>query len=275
MDIRVGYDIVINSPTPVGMLLLLYTHPSRAKDLKTPEKLKLEPNIPIEEFIDSFGNRCARILTPVGQLRLYNDIIINDNGKPDPLNWKAIQYPISQLPSETLQYLLASRYCEVDLLSEVAWSLFGETTPGWARVQAICDWIHSNITYGYEYTYPHKTAYQVYTERAGVCRDFTHLAITFCRCLNIPARYCAGYLGDIGVEPLTTPMDFHAWFEVFLGGQWYAFDARHNRPRIGRILMVRGRDATDTAFMTSFGAYELVQLKVWALEMKTYQISAA
>jgi transglutaminase-like putative cysteine protease len=269
MLIRIGYDIVIDSPAPVPMLLMLYTHPSRAGSLKQPEQIKFEPEIAVREYIDSFGNRCGRIIAPEGQLRIGNDLVVEDSGQPDIVNWNATECPISDLPAETLQYLLASRYCEVEKLSEIAWQLFGEVAPGWARVQAVCDWIHSNIRYGYGYTHLGKTAYDVYTEKAGVCRDFAHLAVTFCRCLNIPARYAAGYLGDIGVEPLPTPMDFHAWFEVFLDGQWYTFDARHNVPRIGRVLMARGRDAADIALMTSFGAYNLVQFTVWAEEIQS------
>lgn len=259
MLIRIGYEIVFDLPVAVPMMLMLYTHPSRAGTIKKPEQFKIEPDIPVEEFIDSFGNRCGRIVAPAGQLRLWNDAIVEDSGQPDPVNWNADQLAVPDLPAETLQYLLSSRYCEVDLLSDIAWNLFGQTPPGWARVQAICDWIHANVRYGYEYARPTKTAYEVYKERAGVCRDFTHLAITFCRCLNIPARYASGYLGDIGVAPMPTPMDFHAWFEVFLDGQWHTFDARHNVPRVGRVLIARGRDAVDVALTTSFGPNKLVK----------------
>lgn len=267
MLLKIGYNIVIESPAPVPMHLMLYTHPSRVGDLKKPDQIRLEPGIPIEEYIDHFGNRCGRIVAPKGQLRLWNDTIVEDSGQPDIINPQAIQHKIQDLPSQTLQYLLGSRYCEVDQLNDIAWKLFGNIAPGWARVQAICDWVHENIQYGYAYTNVGKTAHQVYTQRTGVCRDFAHLALTFCRCLNIPARYAAGYLGDIRVEPLPHSMDFHAWFEVFLDGQWYTFDARHNVPRIGRVLMVRGRDAADVALMTSFGTYQLVEFKVWADEI--------
>lgn len=275
MLIRIGYDIVFESPVPVPMMLMLYTHPSRAGTMKKPEELRLDPDITVEEFTDGFGNRCGRIVAPAGQLRLWNDAIVEDSGQPDPVNWNAAQHPVPDLPPETLQYLLGSRYCEVDRLSDIAWNLFGQTQPGWARVQTICDWVHSNIRYGYEYARSTKTAYDVYTERNGVCRDFTHLPITFCRCLNIPARYAAGYLGDIGIPPKPTPMDFHAWFEVFLDGQWYTFDARHNVPRVGRVLMVRGRDAVDVALTTSFGANKLVKFTVWADEVSQSELSTA
>lgn len=275
MLIRLGYEIIFSSPAPVPMILMLYTHPSRAGTMKRPDQLRLEPDIPIQEFTDSFGNRCGRIIAPTGRLRLWNDAIVEDSGQIDPVNWNAAQHPVPDLPAETLQYLLGSRYCEVDRLSDIAWNLFGQTPPGWARVQAICDWVHSNIRYGYEYARSTKTAYDVYTERTGVCRDFTHLAITFCRCLNIPARYVSGYLGDIGVAPLPTPMDFHAWFEVFLDNQWYAFDARHNVPRVGRVLMARGRDAVDVALTTSFGSNKLEKFTVWANEVAEQEIYAA
>lgn len=198
MFIRIGYDIIIESFTQVPTILMLYTHPSRVGLLRKPDQIRLEPNIPVEEFFDNFGNRCGRIIAPIGQLRLWNDTLVEDSGKSDPINPKAIQHRVSALPPETLQYLFGSRYCEVDLLSNIAWNLFGEIQPGWARVQAICDWIHTNIRYGYEHTYLGKTAYHVYNEGTGVCRDFAHLAITFCRCMNIPARYASGYLGDIG-----------------------------------------------------------------------------
>lgn len=266
MLIRIGYEIVFDSPAPVPMILMLYTHPSRAGTLKKPEQLKLDPEISVQEFTDSFGNLCGRIVAPAGHLKLYNDVIVEDSGQPDIANWNAAQLAVPDLPAETIQYLLSSRYCEVDLLSDIAWDLFGQTLPGWGRVQAVCDWVHANIRYGYEYARPTKTAYEVYSEKTGVCRDFTHLALTFCRCLNIPARYATGYLGDIGVTPLPTAMDFHAWFEVFLDGQWYAFDARHNVPRVGRVLIARGRDAVDVALTTSFGPNALVKFKVWADE---------
>lgn len=274
MLIRIGYEIAFESLAPVPMMLMLYTHPSRAESLKQPDIIRTEPEVHIQEYIDGFGNRCGRLVAPAGQLRLWSQSIVEDSGKPDPVNWNAQQIPVPDLPAETLQYLLSSRYCEVDRLSDIAWNLFGQTQPGWERVQAVCDWVHSNIRYGYEFARPTKTAYDAYNERAGVCRDFTHLALTFCRCLNIPARYASGYLGDIGVAPLPTPMDFHAWFEVFLDGQWYTFDARHNVPRIGRVLMSRGRDAVDVALTTSFGPNQLIKFNVWADEVSEKELTA-
>lgn len=267
MFIRLGYDLIFDVPAPTPMLLLLYTHPDRAATLRHPDEIHIEPAVPLETFLDSFGNRCARIVAPAGKLRLLNDIIVQDSGVPDPICADARQHAVEDLPCEVLPYLLASRYCEVDRLQEVAWGLFGQTPPGWVRVQAICDWVKTHVRFGYQYARATKTAFDVYTERQGVCRDLNHLALTFCRCLNIPARYATGYLGDIGVPAVPDPMDFSAWFEVYLDGRWHTFDARHNKPRIGRVLMARGRDATDAALTTSFGPTRLQQFKVWTDEV--------
>lgn len=266
MDIHVGFDMSFEIPEPVTMVLMLETHPSVAGRLLRTDRLRVSPDVPIQRFEDAFGNRCARLLAPQGQLRLANDGLIWDNGEPDPVPVDAMQHPVDELPTNCLQYLLPSRYCEVDLLVTQTWDLFQHAGPGWERVQAILTWVHGNIQYGYEFARPTKTATEVLSERAGVCRDFQHLAITFCRACNIPARYVSGYLGDIRVPPLPTPMDFHAWFEVYLGGRWYPVDARHNQPRIGRVVMARGRDAADTALTTTFGVSNLLDFKVWADE---------
>ncbi|HLV81016.1 MAG TPA: transglutaminase family protein [Chthonomonadaceae bacterium] len=263
MILRIGYEIVFELPAPTPMVLILFVHPSLTPRLRQPERLSVEPEIAMEDYIDSFGNHCARILAPPGRLRLWYDNEIEDSGLPEPAYPYARQHPIEELPSETLQFLLASRYCEVDRLSEVAWSLFGQTSPGWARVQAVCDWVYAHVEFGYPYARATRTAYEVYEERKGVCRDFMHLAVTFCRCLGIPARYATGYLGDIGVAPSKAPMDFSAFFEVYLEGQWHPFDARHNARRIGRVLMARGRDAADVALTTSFGVADLKTFRVW------------
>jgi transglutaminase-like putative cysteine protease len=253
MLIRLGYELIFDAPAPVSMLLLLAVHPSREWSLLQPDRIHVEPEIGRRDFLDAFGNRCTHIVAPAGPLRLWNETLIQDSGNPDPVCPQAAQHSVPDLPPEVLPYLMASRYCEVDRLSQIAWDLFGNGPLGWGRVQAVCDWVHANIRFGYEFARPTKTAYDAFTERAGVCRDFTHLAITLCRCLNIPARYATGYLGDIGVPRSSAPMDFSAWFEVFLGNQWHTFDARHNIPRIGRVLMARGRDAVDTALTTTFG----------------------
>jgi transglutaminase-like putative cysteine protease len=252
MLIRLGYDIQFDLPAPVPMVAMLHVHPSRTADLRAPDELQLTPAAPVNLYHDSFGNICSRFVADAGQLRLFNSTLIEDSGEPDLVNPAARQLPVQDLPSEVLRYLLASRYCEVDRLVNTAGILFGATQPGWSRVQAICDWVHSNITFGYNFASPTKTAQDVFADRRGVCRDFQHLAITFCRCMNIPARYAAGYLGDIGV-PLTPPMDFSAWFEAYLEDRWWVFDARNNSPRIGRVLMATGRDAADVAITTSFG----------------------
>lgn len=266
MLIRLGYDIQFETPAPVAMVALLQVHPSRETDLRGPDKLQLEPSIEVEEYMDSFGNRCSRFLAPQGILRLWNSTLIEDSGEPDPINPGARQLPVERLPPDTLRYLINSRYCEIDRFCNIATELFGHTAPGWSRVQAVCDWVHEKVTFGYHFARATKTAMDVYTERTGVCRDFQHLAVTFCRCLNIPARYVTGYLADIGVPHDPNPMDFSAWFEAYLEDRWWAFDARHNQRRIGRVLMAAGRDAADVAITTSFGAAQLKDFKVIAEE---------
>jgi transglutaminase-like putative cysteine protease len=267
MLIRIGYEMIFDVPAPVPMLLMLATRPERDAGLRRPGRLRVEPQIPVEEFLDGFGNRCARILAPAGRLCLWDDAIIEDDGRPDVAVPGARQVPVEDLPPDVLVYLLGSRYCEVDRLSDLAWDLFGQAPQGWARVQAVCDWVNAHVQFGYAYARSTKTAYDVFQEKTGVCRDFTHLALTLCRCLNIPARYVTGYLGDIGVPAQPNPMDFSGWFEVFLDGRWYTFDARHNTPRIGRVLMAQGRDAVDVALTTSFGVTRLEKFTVWTDEV--------
>lgn len=262
MLIRLGYDIRFDIPAPVPVVTLLTVHPSRRHDLREPDRVQLDPPVELEEYSDLFGNRSTRFIAPPGVLRLHNSTLIEDSGRPDAVNPGAREIPIEQLPPETLRYLMASRFCEVDLLSAAAADLFGHTPRGWARVQAICDWVHSRVTFSYPQARPTRTALDVFTERVGVCRDFQHLAVTFCRCLNIPARYTAGYLGDIGVPVSPTPMDFSAWFEAYLEDRWWTFDARHNTPRVGRVLLATGLDATDVAITTSFGAAKLTHFTV-------------
>jgi transglutaminase-like putative cysteine protease len=262
MLIRIGYDIIFNVFSPTPMHLLLYVHPSRVARLRAPEVLTIEPFVPVQKFTDSFGNTCGRIVAPPGQVRFFRDGYIEDDGNPDPVDYTVYQHPVQDLPAEVLPFLLASRYCEVDLMTTIAGELFNNTPPAWQRVQAILDWVHNHITFGYQHARNTKTAQEVYLERAGVCRDFTHLAITLLRAMNIPARYATGYLGDIGVPISPAPMDFSAWLEVYLGHRWWTVDARHNRRRIGRVLMARGRDAADAALTTAFGPTELKQFFV-------------
>jgi transglutaminase-like putative cysteine protease len=256
MLIRLAYDIQFELPAETAMVALLNVHPSRTHDLLEPDEVQTDPRLDVTSYFDSFGNRCVRFVAPQGHLRLSSSTLIQDSGLPDEVNWAARQSAAGDLPNEMLRYLLNSRYCEVDRLSSVAIELFGNTSPGWARVQAICDWVHTKVAFNYQQARPTKTAMDVFTERVGVCRDFQHLAITFCRAMNIPARYATGYLGDIGV-PSRLPMDFSAWFEVWLDNRWWAFDARNNEPRIGRILMATGLDAADVALTTSFGQANL------------------
>jgi transglutaminase-like putative cysteine protease len=262
MLIRIGFDLTFELPAPVPMILMLYTHPSRSSSLAGPEIIQIAPSIPISTFTDHFGNRCGRILAPAGSIRLWHETLVRDSGLLDPTNLDAVQWDVHALPPDVIQFLFASRYCETDNLSNIAWNLFGNTPMGWSRVQAVCDWVHNNVQFGYGFARANKTAFEVYQERRGVCRDFSHLLIAFLRCLNIPARYATGYLGDIGVPFNPDPMDFSAWTEVFLDGRWYTFDARHNMPRIGRVVMARGRDAVDVAITTSFGPSTLTKFSV-------------
>jgi len=274
MLIRIGYDIAYEVWSPTPMVLMLYVHPSCVPALRTPEVLVANPAVPLHEFSDSFGNRCVRIVAPPGVIQLTCEATIENSGELDPINPEAPQHPVEDLPSDILVYLLASRYCEVDKLSDMAWQLFGETPLGWARVKAVCDWVHSHVTFGYHFARPDKSACDVFNEKQGVCRDFTHLALTLCRCLNIPARYVTGYLGDIGISRPPGPMDFSAWFEVYLGGEWHTCDARHNRRRIGRIPMATGRDATDCALTTTFGRHALIHFNVVSDELPSVPSAA-
>jgi transglutaminase-like putative cysteine protease len=262
MLIRLGYDIQFEIPAAVAMVGMLHVHPSRAADLREPDEVTISPDVKVESYIDSYGNRCARWLAPAGPLRLTGSTLIEDRGTPDEIDPNAQEHPVNELPPETLRYLLNSRYCEVDRLSNIAVELFGHLKPGWSRVQAICGWVNWKVAFGYHHARSSKTALDVFTERTGVCRDFQHLAVTFCRALNIPARYATGYLGDIGVPKGPTPMDFSAWFEVYLQNRWWTFDARHTQPRIGRVLMATGRDASDVAITTSFGIANLTGFSV-------------
>ena len=253
MKIRLGYEIVYDCPQPTPMMLMLSIHYTRVSDIIVADHMKAEPPVPVTAYRDSFGNWCSRIVAPKGELRLTTDAIVRDTGLPDVIVPDARQVPVEQLPDEALLFLLGSRYCETDRLSEIAWQLFGATPPGWARVQAICDYVHQHIVFGYEHARRTRSAWEAFHDRTGVCRDYAHLAVAFCRCMNIPTRYCTGYLGDIGMPPPYGTMDFAAWFEAYLDGQWYTFDARNNIPRVGRVLIARGRDAADVAISTSFG----------------------
>ena len=265
MLISIGYDIELALSAPTALIYLLRVRPDREHDLQQPENFQLSPQLESSEYFDSFGNRCGRIQIPAGvsSVRLTNQAIVYDSGLPDPVHFGAIQFAPQELPTEVLQFLLPSRYCEVDSeLLAFAWANFGHTPLGWARVQAICDFVHRRLRFDYGAARSTRSALQGFHEQTGVCRDFAHLAVTLCRCMNIPARYVTGYLGDIGIPPVRLPMDFSAWFEVYLGGQWHTFDARHNTPRIGRVLMAVGRDAGDVPITMTFGPNSLTRFNV-------------
>jgi len=267
MQIRLGYELVYDCPQPTPMLLMLSVHYTRVSDMVVQDRLVTSPSIPIRAYRDGFGNSCSRIVAPTGRTRLSADGIVNGTGEPDVVASDARQHAVDELPDEALLFLLGSRYCETDRLSEIAWSLFEKTPLGWGRVQAICDYVHHHIAFGYEHARASRTAWEAFCDRTGVCRDYAHLAVALCRCMNIPARYCTGYLGDIGVPASDAPMDFSAWFEAYLGGEWYTFDARNNIPRIGRVLIARGRDAADVAISTTFGPNTLSSFTVWTEEV--------
>lgn len=266
MFIRAGYDIAFETGQPTPMLASLSVHPSRNKDLRTAQRIMTEPDIAMYDYVDSFGNVCTRFTLPKGITTISCGFVIEDAFQPDAYEPDAPQMAIQDLPDDVLLYLLGSRYCETDRLGDVAWSLFGGGAPGWAMVQSIVAYVHDHIRFDYQQARPTKTAWDAYQEQQGVCRDFAHLAIALCRCMNIPARYCTGYMGDMDLPAPVGDMDFSAWFEAYLGGNWYTFDARHNKPRSGRILMARGRDATDAALTTSFGPATLTQFSIYTDE---------
>lgn len=266
LALQIGYKMRFNiaGPLPTAMVFMLHVHPEVQGQLEKPECFCIEPaGIPVEIFIDPFGNRCARVIAPAGELHVTYDNVFQTTRAPEPQpDAMTLQEEAGALPPNVLPFLLNSRYCEVDRLSAIAWDLFGKLPPGGSRALAINRWVFENVRFGYRFTRPNKTSLDTYIEGTGVCRDMTHLAITFCRSMNIPARYATGYLADIDADPDPTPMDFSAFYEVYLGGRWWPMDARHGRPRIGRVLMARGRDATDVALLTSFGRHKLTQFNV-------------
>ena len=270
MNIQLGYDIELRVNSPIALIHLLRVHPSRQGDLRSPENIQITPELQVEPYFDNFGNHCSRVNVPAGvdSVRFQNQVVIRDSGQVDEADWTAWQHDPTELPVSTLQFLLPSRYCEVDSeLLQFAWTQFGNTPLGRPRVQAICDFVHQHIRFDYQAARATRTAVEGYRERTGVCRDYTHLAVTLCRCMNLPARYVTGYLGDIGIPPVRSPMDFSAWFEVFLGDRWYTFDARHNKPRIGRVVMARGRDAGDVPIVMAFGLHTLARFDVTTHEV--------
>jgi transglutaminase-like putative cysteine protease len=267
MQIQVGYELIYDCPQPTPMLLMLNVHHSRAADIVVPDRLTTDPMVPLRTYHDGFGNWCSRIVAPTGRIRIASTAVVRDSGQADPVTTWAAQEQVQDLPEDVLVFLLGSRYCETDHLSETAWRLFGHTPLGWARVQAICDFVHAHIAFDYADARPTRTAWEAFNERRGVCRDFAHLAVALCRCMNIPARYCTGYLSDIGVPPPYGPADFAGWFEAYLGDAWHIFDPRNNTPRMGRILIARGRDAVDVPISNTFGPNTLLGFRVWTDEI--------
>ena len=274
MLIRYGYEITVTCTEPTAMVCLLSVNDDRKKDIRVAERVHTTPIIPTTTYHDLFGNRCRRLLAPTGDLTMWGDATIEDDGKIDAASFGAAEAPVAELPDECLLYLMGSRYCETDKLSQAAWDMFGNVPPGWWRVRAICDFVHGHIKFDYLQARSTRTAFEAFNERIGVCRDFAHLALTLCRCLNIPARYVNGHLGDIGV-PVVDPMDFSAWIEVFLAGQWWTFDPRNNVPRIGRIVVARGRDAADIPLINSFGPHILKAFRVWTYEVFDHPVDAS
>jgi transglutaminase-like putative cysteine protease len=273
--IRAGYHIAFDCYQEVPLVVLLSVHPSRQNDLRSEHKMEVSPRVLTRDGLDPFGNIWTRLVAPPGRIEIRNDFLIEDCGLPDPVAPNAQQWDVNELPDDVLPFLYGSRYCDTQRLTNLAWSLFGHISGGWQRVQAICDYVHERLQFGYHHARGDRTASEGHEERVGVCRDFAHLAVTLCRCMNIPARYCTGYLGDIGVPKDPAPMDFSAWFEVFLDGQWFTFDARHNVPRIGRIVIARGRDAADVAISTQFGNAVLTRFEVITEEVSSEGFSRA
>ncbi|MET3891261.1 transglutaminase-like putative cysteine protease [Bosea sp. OAE506] len=267
MKLRIGYELDYDFPQPTPLILMLNVHFSRFSDLETPDHMRITPSVPVSAYRDGFGNWCTRLVAPQGPMRITADAIIADSGLPEAQNRSAGQVPVEHLPEEAIVFLLASRFCDSDRLLDLAWQLFGHTTPGAPRVQAICDFVNQRIAFNYNDASVTRSASDAYAEGRGVCRDYAHLAIAFCRAMNIPARYCTCYLGDIGTPPPWPPGDFAASFEAYLEGGWQMFDPRNNVPRIGRVLIARGRDAADVAIATTFGPNTLTGFKVWTDEV--------
>jgi len=262
MKLRVGYELVYECVQPTPMMLMLNTHYSHANDVLSPDLLAVNPPVPISQYRDGFGNLCSRIVAPQGLIAFLTSAVLEVSSEPERRPPLTEQHPVEALPDDTLVFLLGSRYCETDLLSEFAWQTFGKMPLGRGRVDAICNYVHEHIVFGYDFARPTKTAWQAWQERKGVCRDFAHLAVALCRAMNIPARYCTGYISDVGTPPPYATMDFAAWFEAYVGGCWQTFDPRNNVPRTGRVLMARGRDAADVAISNAFGATQLMKFDV-------------
>jgi transglutaminase-like putative cysteine protease len=275
MNIRYGFDIALEVAQPTTILTMMDVHSDIRDRIVDETGLEAAPATTVERIVDGHGNVLRRLFAPAGLVSLRLGGVFRGDGREEDVDVKAEATAASDLPHDTLPFLRPSRYCETELLSDFAWANFGAIDGGWAKVQAICDFVHRRLRFSYPQARPTRTASEALAEGVGVCRDFAHLAVAFCRCVNIPARYCNGYLGDIGVPPDPAPMDFNAWFEVFLGGRWFTFDPRHNRRRIGRILISRGRDAADVPMITTFGAHTLARFGVTTDEVKNRVAFAA
>jgi len=262
VHLRIGCQLEVHCDQPTPLLALVHPHGSLVPDLLAPERLQWGPERAYEVLADPSGNRWCRLLAPAGTTRLHYAATLHCSDAVDPVLPSMGACPVEALPIYTYRFLNPSPYCDTPALMELAWSTFAGVAPGWPLVQAICDWVHGRIRFDYEAVRPHKRASDALADGAGVCRDYAHLAISLCRCLNIPARYCTGYLGYTGIPMGEAPVDFSAWFEVFLSDRWVVFDARHNIPRCGRVLIARGRDAADVPFLRSFGPHQLAGFEV-------------
>lgn len=263
MLIRIGHEITIEAEQDTPLICLVTPHVARHGDFTGPELVQTDPQVPVHSYFDLYGNICRRMIAPAGRFTLRGDVTLHDSGQQDPADEAAAEWPVEALPDDVLLYLNGSRYVETDLLSQEAWDRFGNLEPGWNRVGQVVDYVHQRLRFDYQQACATRTAADANRECVGVCRDFAHLALGFLRALNIPARYVNGYVGDIGVPPVPDPMDFAAWIEVFLGGRWWTFDPRNNQRRIGRVVVARGRDATDVPLLNSFGQHRLEEFTVW------------
>jgi transglutaminase-like putative cysteine protease len=268
MRLKLGTELSYTFDVPTPMIVMLNVHPDDAQSLEYPDTLATNPIVNVTQYRDGFGNLCCRLIAPPGPFTLTTQTVIWDDGLPDPVDRSAVQHAVEDLPDEVLSFLLPSRYCESDKLADEAWRLFGNMAPGWDRVQAICDHVNRSIKFDYQQASPFRSAADVHAGGIGVCRDFAHLAIAFCRALNIPTRYCFGYISDVGEPPPYPAMDLAAWMEVYLGGRWHTFDPRNNKRRIGRVLIARGRDAADVPLTHTFGRNVLTGFRVTTEELQ-------
>ncbi|HSH61638.1 MAG TPA: transglutaminase family protein [Acidimicrobiales bacterium] len=265
MRLRVGCEFTFESIGPTPSVWQVRARPDDEHRILS-EELEVPAGASSTSYRDGYGNVCDRLVLGEGSNRVRYDATLEVKDTPDEVDPGTPQVPVEDLPDDTLLFLLPSRFCLSDVLHGRAWELFGDGPAGAAKVQAVCDWVHDHIEYAPGSTDPLTTAVQVVESGTGVCRDYAQVGVTFCRSLNIPARYVSGYLPNINASVPEDPMDFCSWFEAYLGGGWWTFDPRNNEPRVGRVVIGRGRDAADVAMVTSFGAPTLQAMKVWAEE---------